>query len=76
MAKPATSVWYTATAGMRRALAAKAPAAPRTNGEARWTTSGRNLRRMDAMLASGTPMGSESTSGTITVGTRSMRNPR
>ena len=61
---------------MRSVFAVNAPAAPRTKGEARCTTSGLNLARIAAMRASGTPMGRESTIGTMTVGTRSMRNPR
>ena len=76
VAKPATSVWYSATAGMRSCRAAKAPAAPRTKGLARWMMSGLNARRASVTVALGTPIGSESMSGMRTVGTRTISKPR
>ena len=76
MAKPATSVWYSAIAGIRRLRAASAPEAPRTKGLARWTMSGLYSYSVYSTVVLGTPIGSESISGTRTLGTRTMGKPR
>src|SRR5699024_11508625 len=56
------------------ARAAAAPAAPRTNGEARCTTSGENSRRALYTLGLGAPTGNDEISGTFTEVTRWTRS--
>ena len=52
------SGWNIAMVGMLRCWQAKAAAAPRRKGDARWAMSGWKLRRVRVMVGVGSPMGS------------------
>src|SRR5699024_9595149 len=65
-----------ATQGTSSARGTAPPAAPRTNGESRCTTSGENSRRALYTLGLGAPTGNDEISGTCTEVTRWTGYPR